>query len=212
MVTFYESVFNWEEYLKFGTRQFVKRKGFIYKQGTCGDGFYFLHKGLVRIVTATVTGKERMLNIVVPNQLLGVQALDQRTHFTTAIAVKDSVVYHFSCEEFKKLITIHPELFKQFSRTVIHKMRILLDGINLNALTSEQKIALLLQNICDEFKNYEVPLYQQDLASCTGLTRITVYKVLKKWQAAGIIEIKNRKYYIKKPDFLKNLVQQNIYS
>lgn len=207
MVTFYENVFNWEDYLKFGTRQFVKRKEYIYKQGTRGEGFYFLHKGLVRIVTETLTGKERMLNIVIPNQLLGVQALDQRTHFTTAIAVKNSVVYHFSCDEFKQLITVHPELFKLFSQSVIHKMRILLDEINMNALTSEQKIALLLQNICDEFKNYEIPLYQQDLAACTGLTRITVYKILKQWQEEEVIEIINRKYYIKKPDFLRNLVQ-----
>jgi CRP-like cAMP-binding protein len=206
MATVYENAYNWEAYLKFGTRQFFKRKQIIYTQGTPGDGFYFLYKGLVRIVTSTATGKERMLNIVVPNQLLGVQAMDKKTHFTTSIAVRDSVVYHFSCEEFNKLITEHPELFKLFSRTVIHKMQILLDGINLNALSSEQKIASLLLNICDEFKNYEVPLYQQDLASCTGLTRITVYKTLKQWKEDNIIEIKNRKYYIKKPDLLKNLV------
>lgn len=206
MVTVYETAYNWESYLKYGTRKFFKAKQTIYSQGNCGGEFYFLHKGLVRIATETATGKERILNIVVPNQLLGVQALDQNTHFTTAIAVKDSILYHFSCEEFNKLITVHPELFRLFSRTVIHKMKILLDRINLNALTSEQKIALLLQNVCDEFKNYEVPLYQQDLASCTGLTRITVYKILKQWQEQGVIEILNRKYYIKKPDFLRNLV------
>lgn len=206
VVTIYENAFNWEDYLKFGTRKFFKAKETIYTQGTSGNEFYFLHKGLVRIITETATGKERLLNIVVPNQLLGVQALDQNTHFTTAIAVKDSVLYHFSCEEFNRLITIYPELFKLFTSSVIHKMRILLDGINLNALTSQQRIALLLHNICDEFNNYEIPLFQQDLASCTGLTRITVYKVLKQWQEMGIIEIKNRKYYIKKPDFLRNLV------
>ncbi|WP_442599759.1 Crp/Fnr family transcriptional regulator [Neobacillus sp. D3-1R] len=206
MVTVYETAYNWEAYLKYGTRKFFKAKQTIYSQGTCGGEFYFLHKGLVRIVTETATGKERLLNIVLPNQLLGVQALDQNTHFTTAIAVKDSVLYHFSCEEFNQLIMVHPELFKLFSRTVIHKMKILLDRINLNALTSEQKIALLLQNVCDEFKNYEVPLYQQDIASCTGLTRITVYKILKQWQEDNIVEIQNRKYYIKKPDILRKLV------
>ncbi|MFD2443769.1 Crp/Fnr family transcriptional regulator [Bacillus sp. CGMCC 1.16607] len=202
----YESAYNWENYLKYGKRKFFKGKETIYSQGMKGNEFYFLHKGLVRIVTSTAIGKERILNIVVPNQLLGVQALDQNTHFTTAIAVKDSVLYHFSCEEFNQLITLHPELFRLFSRTVIHKMRILLDRINLDTLTSEQKIALLLHNVCNEFKNYEVPLNQQDLASCTGLTRITIYKILKKWQDFGIIEIDNRKYYIKKPDFLRNLI------
>jgi CRP-like cAMP-binding protein len=207
MVTVYEREFNWETYLKFGTRQFFKRKQCIYSQGTCGEGFYFLHKGLVRIVSVNAKGKERVLNIVIPNQLLGVQSLDQKQHFTTAIAVKDSVVYHFSCEQVKELIKTHPHLFKEFSRSVIHKMKILLDRINLNALTSEQKIALLLLNIGLEFKNFEVPVSQQDISSCTGLTRITVYKTLKQWQDEGVIEIINRKHFIKKPDFLRNLVK-----
>lgn len=207
MATLYEHVFDWDSYLTFGTRQFVKRNQAIYSQGTCGDGFYYLEKGLVRIVSMNATGKERILNIVIPNQLLGVQSLDQRQHFTTAIAVKDSVVYHFSCDTFKALLKEHPKLVPLFSRTVIHKMKILLDRINLDTLTSEQKIALLLHNICYEFKNYEVPISQQDIASCTGLTRITVYKVLKQWQEDGIIAIMNRTYYVKKPDFLRNLVK-----
>lgn len=206
MVTVYERLFNWDTYLKYGTREFFKRKECIYSQGTCGEGFYFLHKGLVRIVSVNAKGNERMLNIVIPNQLLGVQSLDQKQHFTTAIAVKDSVVYHFSCDQFKELIKIHPELFKLFSHSVIHKMKILLDRINLNTLTSEQKIALLLLNIGIEFKNYEVPISQQDISSCTGMTRITVYKTLKQWKEHGIIEVINRKYYIKNPDFLRNLV------
>jgi CRP-like cAMP-binding protein len=205
MATVYEEIFHWEDYLKYGTRQFFRKKGFIYKQGQDGEGFYYLHKGLVRIVTETATGKENMLNIVIPNQLLGVQSLDQKTHFTTAIAVKDSVVYHFSADDFRILMIAHPELFKLFSKSVIHKMKILLDRINLNALTSEQKLAVLLHNICDEFKNYEIPISQQDLACCTGLTRVTVYKVLKQWKEAGIIDINKRKYYIKKPDFIRNL-------
>ncbi|KON88728.1 transcriptional regulator [Sporosarcina globispora] len=209
MVTVYEHVFHWEDYLKLGKRRFIKKKENIYTQGTKGDGFYFLHKGLVKIVTVTATEKERVLNIVIPNQLLGVQSLDQKRHFTTAVAVKDSVVYHFSSQEFRELMSQHPDLYKLFSISVIHKMKILLDRINLNALTSERRIALLLQNVCDEFKNYEIPLSQQDLSCCTGLTRITVYKVLKEWKAKGIVDITNKKYYIKKPDFLRNLVNQH---
>ncbi|OAT83891.1 transcriptional regulator [Bacillus sp. MKU004] len=206
MATVYEEIFHWEDYLKYGTRQFFRKKECIYRQGNQGEGFYYLQKGLIRIVTETASGKENMLNIVIPNQLLGVQSLDHQTHFTTAIAVKNSVVYHFSSDEFRKLMILHPELFKLFSKSVIHKMKILLDRINLNALTSEQKLAVLIHNICDEFKNFEIPISQQDLACCTGLTRVTVYKVLKQWREAGIIGVDKRKYYIKKPDSLRNLV------
>jgi CRP-like cAMP-binding protein len=207
MVTLYDQDFNWDSYLKFGTRKFFKRKECIYSQGAYGEGFYYLLKGIVRIVSTNTIGKEPMLNIVIPNQLLGVQSLDQKQHFTTAIAIQDSVVYHFSYEQMKGLIKIYPELFKLFSRTVIHKMKILLDRINLDAFTPEQKVAWLLYTICYKFHSLEVPIQQQDIASCTGLTRITVYKILKQWHEEGIVEILHQKYVIKKPDFLRNLVK-----
>ncbi|MED1204486.1 Crp/Fnr family transcriptional regulator [Heyndrickxia acidicola] len=207
MVTLYDQDFNWDSYLRFGTRQFFKKKERIYTQGTYGDGFYYLLKGIVRIVSTNTSGKERTLNIVIPGQLIGVQTLDQKEHFTTAIAITDSVVYHFSCEQMKGLIRVYPELFKLFSRTVIHKMKILLDRINLDALTSEQKVAWLLYTICYEFHSLEVPIHQQEIASCTGLTRITVYKIIKHWQEMGIVDVLHHKYHIKKPDFLRNLVR-----
>lgn len=208
MATLFENAYNREPYLSLGSRQFVKGKSVIYKQGSLGDGFYYLHKGLVRIVTSTARGKDRILNIVVPGQLLGVQIMDQQAHFTTAQAVKDSVLYFFPCEKFKALISKHPDLRSVFAQTVIHKMRILLEGIHLNVLSSEQQIAVLLLNIFDDFKNHEVPLTQQDLANCTGLTRITVYKILKQWKEEGIIEIKDRKFQILEPHLLRDLIKE----
>jgi CRP-like cAMP-binding protein len=203
MVSPFETDVKWESFLKYGTRQFYKRKTVIYKQGTIGEGFYYLHKGLVKIVSSTVKGKDRLLNIVVPGQILGVQSMDQQTHFTSAIAAKNTVVYHFSCEQFHDMLKVQPELLSLFTQTVNQKMRILLFAINMKALTSEEQIAALLLNICDEFKNYEVPLTQQDLADCAGLTRITVYKILKQWKENGIIEIRNRTFVIRRPDLLR---------
>ncbi|MFY0543882.1 Crp/Fnr family transcriptional regulator [Brevibacillus sp. H7] len=203
MVSLFETDVKWETFLKYGTRQFCKGKTVIYNQGDMGEGFYYLHKGLVKIVTSTVKGKERLLNIVVPGQILGVQAMDRQTHFTTALAVKDSVLYHFSCEQFKELMNVQPDLLPLFVQTVNQKMRILLYAINLKALTAEGQISSLLLNICEENKNYEVPLTQQDLANCTGLTRITVYKVLKQWKEDGLIDIENRKFIINRPDLLR---------
>ncbi|SDH61752.1 cAMP-binding domain of CRP or a regulatory subunit of cAMP-dependent protein kinases [Aneurinibacillus thermoaerophilus] len=212
MATIFETEYNWEPYLKYGTRQFVKRKTVIYNQGSIGDGFYYLHKGLVRIVTSTVKGRKRILNIVVPGQILGIQSLDQYAHFTTAVTVKDCVLYYFPRDQFKDLIMIYPDLRNLFAQTIIHKMRILLEGIKLNTLSSEQQIAILLLNIYDDFKNYKVPLSQQDLANCTGLTRITVYKILKQWREDKIIQIQNRRFIIKRPELLKRLVKEPSHS
>jgi CRP-like cAMP-binding protein len=201
----FDSDINWETCLQFGTRQFFKEKKSIYQQGTMGDGFYYIQKGLVKVTTTTTNGKERMLNIAIPGQLLGIQAMDQKPHFTTATAVYDTVLYYFDCDHFQKLITYQPSILHMFIKTVIHKMHILADKIYLDTLTPEQQLSVILLNICYEFKNYEVTLSQQDLTKCTGLTRITIYKILKQWKEEDIIQVHGKKIIIKKTDELKKL-------
>jgi len=196
----------WKEYLKFGTRQFFKEKTVVYEQGTVGDGFYYVDKGVIKVNTSTIKGIDRMLNIVVSGQLLGIQTMDQQVHFTTAIAARDSILYYFPYESFKELISLSPALFMLFTKTVIHKMHILIEHIHLHTHSAAKQIALILLNICYEFKNYEIHLTQQDIVNCTGLTRITVYKILKEWKKENLIEIQNRKFLIKNPDLLRNYV------
>jgi CRP-like cAMP-binding protein len=134
--------------------------------------------------------------------------MDQQAHFTTATTVKDSVLYYFSYDDFKKLITIHPPILNLITKSIIQKMHILAEQINLHTLTTEQQIATVLLNIYHDFKSYEIPLTQKDLATCTGLTRITVYKTLKKWKEKKLIDSKNKRFLIKNPDLLKNYLFQ----
>jgi CRP-like cAMP-binding protein len=196
----------WEDYFDLGERRFYKEKSCIYQQGSMGDGFYYLQKGLVKVTTTTTAGNERLLNIAVPGQLLGIQALDRKPHFTSAAAVNDSILYFFSCEIFEKLIELHPSLLNTYIQTVVHKMHILADKIYMDTLSPEQQLATILLNIYDEFKNYQVPLTQQDLAKSTGLTRITIYKILKKWKEDQILEVDGKNFLLKKPECLKEFL------
>ncbi|MCR8645751.1 Crp/Fnr family transcriptional regulator [Paenibacillus sp. N1-5-1-14] len=207
MVSPFEISEKWQRILKYGNRRFFKKKTVIYRQGTIGDGFYYLHSGLVKIVTLTPSSKERMLNIVVPGQLIGVQAVDGQTHFTTSIVAKDAVVYHFSASQFQELMTEQPELVHLIAQTIIQKMRILLFAVQVKMRSTEAQIAMILLNLYDDFKNYDIPLSKQELANCIGLTRITVYKILKQWKEAGIIEMKDRTLLIHHADRLKQIVE-----
>ena len=202
---------NWQTVLKHGTRQFLRKKTVIYQEGDAGDGFYYLHSGLVKIEALSSAGKDRLLNIVVPGQLVGIQSMDRETHFSTATTLRDSVLYYFSCKRFQELMMAEPELINLLAHTVIQKMKILLDAIKMKAFTAEEHIASVLLNLFGDFKCYDIPLTQQELANCTGLTRITVYKTLKHWKTEGLIDMKSRAFIIKRPDLLKHIVHQGPY-
>jgi CRP-like cAMP-binding protein len=196
---------DWEKYLQYGKRLFFRRKSVIYQQGATGSGFYYLDKGMVKIVTVTAHHSQRILDIVGNGRVFGEQVMDQRPFFSSAVAIEDSIVYHFDCKRFKELLATAPELLQLFINSTINKISILATEINLKTLSSEQKIAYSLQKIIHSAKNNIVPVSQQDLAQFTGLTRITVYKILKKWQEENIIEIKKRTLIVKQPCKLEKM-------
>jgi CRP-like cAMP-binding protein len=200
----------WKPYSKFGERIFVKRNAIIYHQGTTGNGFYLLHKGLIKIITTSAKGGNRILDVEGPGHIFGEQAIDKQPYFSTAIAAKDSVLYYFSCERFHELIVSDPDLLKLFMNSAIQKIRILTEGIMLKTITSEQQIAFTLLKMSRTCKNYNISLTQQELASYTGLTRITVYKVIKKWKENDLIDIVDRMFIIKQPDTIKQYAQNLI--
>lgn len=196
---------SWESLLKFGKRQFVKRKTILYKHGQIGKGFYYIDKGLFKIVSPTTDGGDRILDVAGPHSLIGEQAGDQQPYFSTAVALEDSIVYYITFDDYRHLAKHHPDLMKLFAHSLIQKVHLLLNEINSKTLTSEHQVAYTLLKLSESCKKYEIQLTQQELADYTGLTRITIYKILKKWKEEHLIDIKNRRFLILQPEALKRL-------
>jgi CRP-like cAMP-binding protein len=165
-----------------------------------------LQKGLVKIVTVNQEGNQKILDIHGPGRLFGEQAVDELPYFSTAIAAENSVIYFFSSETFQELVQTSPDFLALFVDSVVQKMQILSEGIILKAFTSEQHIAYTLSKVSQACQCNEIFLTQQDIAKLTGLTRITVYKILKKWKEDNLIDIRNRTIVIKEQEILRKML------
>ncbi|MGE5701433.1 MAG: Crp/Fnr family transcriptional regulator [Clostridia bacterium] len=196
---------SWQNYLKYGERQFKKRKTIIYSQGEIGNGFYYLHSGMVKIVTVKPDGSRKILDIHGQGKLFGEQAIDEQAYFSTAIAVENTVVYYFSKEAFRDMVQACPDFLTFFVDSIVQKMRILGEDILLKAFTAEQYIAYSLSKLRRTYRSDRISMTQQDIANCTGLTRITVYKILKKWKESDLIDIQNRMIVIKEQEKLSSM-------
>ncbi len=197
------SLNSWESFLRYGERQFLKKKSILYMQGDIGKGFYYIHNGLIKIITPTTERGERILDIKGSGFSIGEQAIDQMPYFSTAIAIDDSVIYYFSFEIYKKLMKEYPDFVLLFANSVIQKEKTLLDGINLKTVTSERQVAFSLLQLMVSCQTNEINLTQQDLADYVGLTRVTVHKIIKKWKYDQLIDINKRRFIIIRPDILK---------
>lgn len=191
-----------EPFLKFGVRIFKKKKEVVFKQGDIGDGLYYLHTGQIIILVGTPIGDPRIVDVQGPGVLLGEQGIDRKAYYSSAIAGEKSVIYYFSNDCIKNLIMQEPIFLNLLMESISQKMKVLMEEIMLKQFTSDQHIAHTLLKASMAYGGKEVGLSQQDIAKYTGLTRITVYKTLKMWKNAGIIDIGNRKILIHQPDRL----------
>lgn len=198
-----------ETYIKHADRKFIRKKTILFKQGELGQGFYFIQDGLVKITTTDFKKNTRILDIASSGTLIGEQILNGMPYFSSATVIKDSVLYYFPIELYNKLIQEHPEIKSLIANAIIEKVKLLLSVINAKSISIEGQIAYCLLKLMDIFKNIEINLTQQELSDYTGLTRITIYKILRKWEEEGLVQIKNRKIYILKPNILNGYFGPN---
>ena len=196
-----------DSFLKYGKRLYKKRKTPIFNQGQAGEGIYYLHQGLVKIVTFSSNGNERILDIPKPGQFIGEQVMDQRFYFSSAYTIEDSVIYYFPLQKIQQIINHSPEVNLLVINSMIHKIRLLASNIMLSSFSAEQRIAAALLDIYNGNQSKPILITQQDLANYVGLTRITVYKILKDMKQDKIIDIKNRTIFIERPDMLEKFME-----
>ncbi|SFE89554.1 Crp/Fnr family transcriptional regulator [Alteribacillus iranensis] len=197
----------WINYLHLGERQFLKRETLIYEEGTRGTGdVYFLEKGKVKVYTAAFTGKTRTLEILHAGMAFGEQTVDKKPYFSTAIVLEDAVVYRFSSEVTKALVK-EDQTFRQLMfKSLRSKLELLLNNIVLHSLPAEKILAHTLVEISKKYDNQSIlPLSQHEITQYTGLTRITIYKLLKKW-GPEVVKTKNKKIVITDLDSIKRVL------
>ena len=196
-----------DSFLKYGKRLYKKRKPPIFNQGQAGEGNNYLHQGLVKIVTFSSNGNERILDIPKPGQFIGEQVMDHRFYFSSAYTIEDSVIYYFPLQKMQQIINHSPEVNLLIINSMIHKIRLLASNIVLSSFSAEQRIAAALLDIYNGNQSKPILITQQDLANYVGLTRITVYKILKDMKQDKIIDIKNRTIFIERPDMLEKFME-----
>ena len=197
------ALLSWEDYLDYGKRLFYKESSVIFEQGDVGNGFYYIKDGLIKIVSTRSDKNERILDIAGPGLLIGEQIIDQLPYYSTAISQADSVLYYFTKKDYENLTRKNPDVITLLAHSLILKEKLLINNINATGTDSDYQIAHSLLYLMESYHSKEINLTQQDLSSYVGLTRITVYKVLKSWASEGILSIKNRKIYIIDPNALR---------
>ncbi|WP_158734834.1 Crp/Fnr family transcriptional regulator [Alteribacillus sp. YIM 98480] len=198
---------SWEQYLKYGQRHFFKKKSIIFEAHSLGkEGFYYLKDGFVKVSTKTLSGEERTIDIIGEGRPFGEQTADGQPYFSTATALENCIIYFFCYDDIKSLMDNDHTFRMLMYDGLTEKLKLLTNHMTVRSLPSEQLLAQSILEIKQKYNDHKIPLTQQELSRYTGLTRITIYKIFKKW-GDDIVHIEKKNIVVKQPRSLRKIVE-----
>ncbi|WP_174614636.1 Crp/Fnr family transcriptional regulator [Virgibacillus ihumii] len=193
---------SWIPYLKYGERNYYKRKSVIYQEKEDGcNGFYYLKQGLVKVSSTIHTGEENIIDIVCNEKSFGEQSVDGELYFSTATAIEDSVVYFFPYKNIEPVLERDAQFKMLIYTNLTEKLKTLSNNVLFHTLHSEKLLARTILTLREKFVSKQIPFTQQELCCYTNLNRTTIYNIFKKWDN-DVVYLTNRNIIINNTEAL----------
>lgn len=173
----------------------------LFHEGDHSDWIGLVVKGRVKVSCYGADGRERLVAVVGPGELLGeLSAIDGEPRSATATALDPLDVSVLTAEEFVALLEQHPTATLGILRSVIGRLR---DSdkrrIEFGALDTVGRVGRLIIELAERYGEeadgvirIRLPLSQEELAGWAGASREAVVKALRQLRARGWIETGRR--------------------
>jgi CRP/FNR family transcriptional regulator len=197
------------------------RHEMIFLSGDDSAGLYFIRTGRVKVVRSSNQGKEQILNILGPGDLLGLETLAEGgACANTAVAMDDTELCYISRAEFFDILARSPDIARKLVTSFACELGSAYDRIGtLGLLSAREKLAHLLHALATDYGVVEeggvrlnLELSRMEIASLLGITQETSIRLLKGFKDEGILEISRREIFIKSPEELREAVGQDLTS
>ena len=181
-------------------RRFPKGSTLL-SEGDLSGRVMLLSSGLVKICNFTADGKEVVLELRGPGQVLGeLAAIDGQPISASVLALEEVEVLVLSAKDFKNFLFESPGAAVALLEMTVARLR---EGdrrrAEFGALDAVTRVAARLVEMADRFgeetsdgTRITVPLSQEELAGWIGASRESVTKALQALRSRGLIETHRR--------------------
>jgi CRP/FNR family transcriptional regulator, cyclic AMP receptor protein len=169
------------------------------------DACHLLRRGLLKSSRYSPAGRERIVRVYCPGDLVGVHALLEGTPSTTTIETLTAcdllrIEGPAFLEAVHKVPAVEDALVRQITGDLCRDGEALLAATVLDAGKRLEQVVLQL---CERLATgaaagvatINLPLGQSDLAAMAGISREGVSRILGNWKRKGIIERKSYRHY-----------------
>ncbi|MGF7184909.1 CRP/FNR family transcriptional regulator [Desulfitispora alkaliphila] len=199
--------------ISMGSKKVFRKNATIIDQDDVSENIYYLHKGKVKVILFTTAGEDRLFWYASAGNIIGdVPFFHCLPSNAAIVAEEDCIVYCFSKTVFSEIIKNNPQFASYLLEAMAKKIRVLvnqLQDITFNDPTV--RVSKFLYLLSQKFGQYcgsssielDLNLTHKEIASITGVHRVTVTNVFAKLKNQGIInKSKKGTLVILKPEML----------
>jgi CRP/FNR family transcriptional regulator len=207
---------DWEKVGDFFTERQYQKDDYIFLEGEAPEALYVVKTGKVKVLRHSTDGKDVVLRMTGPGQLLGsVAVFDGGGYPGTAQAIEDCSLLVIGRNDCLTLVSRYPV----FALAVINDMGLRLRSSaeqirSLAVERVEQRIARTLLKLgqtagadTPEGRVIELPLTRQDVADMTGTTVETAIRVMSKFRREELIFTRRGKVVLVDLDALQEIAE-----
>jgi len=177
-----------------------RRSAKLFSEGNPADNIYFLESGLVKTYKLGPEAREITLEIILPGELFGLQALaSEKQHEVSAEILQEGSIYVIPRDVFLHYCGGKPDTWRLITETLLTAKQHLEKKIELLCLQDVEHrvlhfVAQLAEKISSDSTGREVsiPLSQGELGSLIGATRETTSATLNTLARRGLLRLGRR--------------------
>ncbi|WP_315077498.1 Crp/Fnr family transcriptional regulator [uncultured Clostridium sp.] len=179
-----------------GTLKKYRKDEIIYFQDDIAENFYLIKSGRVRVFLISPDGTELTIEILRKGNLFGESSyFAYGSRMTSGSAATDVELIAVSLSQLYPYLTKYPELMIQMFHLMSLSIQNLSIQINSMAfLEADKKTAQLLIRLGSYFKKnndncYIIDYSHEEIAQLIGCCRVTVTKILNRFQKDGLVSL-----------------------
>ena len=194
----------------FTEREFSKGEH-IFTEGSESTGFYIIIRGRVKVYKLSLDGKEQILHIVGPKELLGaVSAFAGGPYPAHADAMEKTKALFFPRKDFLALIRKEPSVVMNMMANLAMRLQHftrLIEDLSLKEVPG--RLAAYLLYMCKQTgcgDAVEIDISKGQLASLLGTIPETLSRILRKLSEKGVLEVSGRRIRLINKSALQDLI------
>jgi CRP/FNR family transcriptional regulator, cyclic AMP receptor protein len=174
--------------------QTFKIGSMIFSQGSPCEYIYILKEGLVGLYQITPEGKRLEIGYIIPETVFGVRGLLSRTgHRNFAEAMKDSVTYIITKEQFLTFLKRQPEAGLRMLEAAYECLSLVEERLMKSSYSPVKvRLAYFLLNNSDSTTGMINNLTHEEIGTNIGAIRETVTDILNFMRQRGFVRLKRK--------------------